>query len=52
LAIDLGEAAAEKVVKAVTIHNRADCCSGKKGANLQSEGTGMMIWCVVEKGVR
>jgi hypothetical protein len=29
LAIDLGEAAAGKVVKAVTLHNRADCCSGK-----------------------
>ena len=29
LAIDLGEAAAHKVVSAVTIFNRADCCSGK-----------------------
>jgi hypothetical protein len=34
LAIDMGEAAAGRAVKAVTIYNRADCCSGNNAAAL------------------
>ena len=29
LAIDMGEAAASKVVGSVTIYNRGDCCAGE-----------------------